>query len=89
MVWVHYVGKLLNGTVFDSSYDRETPFEFRVGSGDVIKGWDKGIVGLKPGAHATLYCPPQFAYGDRALGEDIPANSTLIFEIEVVDAEKF
>jgi peptidylprolyl isomerase/FKBP-type peptidyl-prolyl cis-trans isomerase FkpA len=55
----------MNGQVFDSSYDRETPFEFRVGQGDVIQAWDKGIVGLKPGAHATLYCPPQFAYGDN------------------------
>ncbi len=58
MVWVHYVGKLLNGSVFDSSYERQTPFEFRIGSGDVIKGWDQGILGLRPGAHAILYCPP-------------------------------
>lgn len=83
-VKVHYIGKLENDTVFDSSYDRGQPFEFRLGEGRVIKGWDEGITYLNKGSKALLTIPPDIGYGDREMG-DIPPNSTLIFEVELVD----
>lgn len=84
---MHYVGKLLNGQVFDSSYERQQAFDFRLGVGDVIKGWDVGLQGLKKGAHVMLYCPPDYAYGEEEMGSKIPANSTLTFEVEIIDWE--
>ncbi|MCS7075423.1 MAG: FKBP-type peptidyl-prolyl cis-trans isomerase [Bacteroidia bacterium] len=82
-VYVHYRGTLENGNEFDSSYRRNQPFGFRIGTGQVIKGWDEGIAMLNEGAKAILKIPPQLAYGERAVGT-IPANSTLIFEVELV-----
>jgi peptidylprolyl isomerase len=84
MVLVHYVGKLTNDTVFDSSRRRNMPFKFKLGAGQVIKGWDEGIALLNVGDKAVLTIPPHLGYGDRATGS-IPANSTLIFEVELVD----
>lgn len=82
-VTVHYVGRLKNGTKFDSSRDRKKPFEFNLGAREVIRGWDKGIVGMKEGGIRKLTIPPDMAYGDKATGS-IPANSTLIFEVELI-----
>jgi FKBP-type peptidyl-prolyl cis-trans isomerase len=80
---INYVGTLTNGTKFDSSYDRGTPFETQIGVGQVIKGWDEGVVGMKVGGKRKLTIPPSLGYGDQAQGS-IPANSTLIFEVELV-----
>lgn len=82
-VSVNYKGTLTNGKQFDSSYDRKEPFEFTLGSGEVIKGWDDGVVGMKVGGKRKLTIPPTLGYGDQANG-DIPANSTLIFEVELL-----
>ncbi|GAB4449684.1 MAG: hypothetical protein Fur0028_04970 [Bacteroidales bacterium] len=81
-VTVHYVGKLLNDTVFDSSYKRGTPFSFNLGEGRVIKGWDEGIALLHEGDSALLVIPPDLGYGNRAIG-NIPANSTLKFIVQL------
>ena len=82
---VHYVGKLLDGRQFDSSYDRGKPLDFIVGIGQVIKGWDEGITQLKKGQKAVLTCPPDYAYGARGVPGVIPPNSTLVFEVELID----
>lgn len=82
-VTVHYVGRLTNGTKFDSSRDRGRPFEFTLGAGEVIKGWDKGIKGMKVGGKRKLIIPPELGYGAKAVGS-IPANATLIFEVELL-----
>lgn len=83
-VTIHYLGTLENGKKFDSSYDRGEPFETRIGVGEVIEGWDMGVVGMKVGGKRKLIIPPQLAYGDREIGS-IPANSTLIFEVELLE----
>jgi len=83
-VKVHYTGRLLDGTVFDSSHKRGEPIEFTLGKGEVIKGWDEGIGQLKKGQKATITCPPEYAYGSRGQG-NIPANATLVFDVELVD----
>jgi FKBP-type peptidyl-prolyl cis-trans isomerase len=83
-VSVNYVGTLQDGTKFDSSYDRNQPFDFTLGSGQVIKGWDQGVVGMKVGGKRKLTIPPDLGYGAQAQGP-IPANSTLIFEIELLN----
>ena len=82
-VSVHYSGTLLNGTKFDSSYDRNEPFSFTIGQGQVIKGWEQGISGMKVGGKRKLIIPASLAYGNRQVGP-IPANSTLVFEVELL-----
>ena len=84
-VKVHYTGKFPDGRVFDSSVQRGTPLEFVVGAGQVIRGWDEGIMQLKKGQKATLTCPPDYAYGAAGAGGVIPPNATLIFDVELVD----
>ena len=86
-VTVHYTGTLTDGTVFDSSRSRGAPFAFTLGAGEVIKGWDEGVAGMKVGGTRKLTIAPDFAYGDRAVGP-IPANSILIFEVELLGVEK-
>ncbi len=81
---VHYTGKLANGTKFDSSLDRGEPFAFILGAGQVIKGWDEGLVGATIGEKKTLVIPPEKGYGSKGQGP-IPPNSTLTFDVEVVD----
>jgi FKBP-type peptidyl-prolyl cis-trans isomerase len=81
---MHYRGTLLEGKEFDSSYKRNQPFSFRVGSGQVIRGFDMGVLGMKPGGKRKITIPPDFGYGARGAGSDIPPNSTLVFEIEIV-----
>lgn len=84
-VVVHYAGTLLDGKKFDSSLDRGEPFSFVLGSGQVIHGWDQGLLGMRVGDKIKLTIPPGLAYGDRAVGGVIPANSTLVFEIELLE----
>ena len=84
-VSVHYTGTLTDGSKFDSSLDRGQPFDFTLGAGRVIKGWDQGVAGMKVGGKRRLTIPPELAYGDRGFGEIIPPGSTLIFEIELLN----
>ena len=86
-VSVQYTGTLLDGTKFDSTKDRGTPFTFVLGSGMVIAGWDQGVKGMKEGGTRKLVIPPNLAYGNRAVGGVIPPNSTLVFDIELVKVE--
>lgn len=83
-VSVHYIGTLTNGTKFDASRDHGKPFEFTLGAGDVIKGWDEGVAGMKEGGKRKLVVPPELGYGARGAGGVIPPNATLIFEIELL-----
>ena len=83
-IQVHFVGTLLDGTTFDSSRERRQPFSFWVGEGQVIKGWDEGLLGVKEGTLLKLTIPPALGYGGEAKPK-IPANSTLVFEIELLD----
>jgi FKBP-type peptidyl-prolyl cis-trans isomerase len=85
-VSVQYTGTLLNGKKFDSSRDRGKPFDVEVGKGNVIKGWDEGLLHMSKGGRATLICPSSIAYGEQEMGS-IPAYSTLVFDIEVVDVK--
>jgi peptidylprolyl isomerase len=86
-VSVHYTGKLIDGTKFDSSYDRNEPIEFPLGEGRVIPGWDEGIALLKVGDKATFIIPSNLAYGERGAGGVIPPNATLIFDVELMDVK--
>ncbi|XP_061696248.1 peptidyl-prolyl cis-trans isomerase FKBP1A-like [Syngnathoides biaculeatus] len=83
-VTVHYVGKLTNGTKFDSSRDRGKPFKFNIGKGEVIRGWDEGVAQMSVGQVARLTCTPDFAYGSSGFPPVIPANATLVFEVELI-----
>jgi FKBP-type peptidyl-prolyl cis-trans isomerase len=85
-VTVNYKGTLTSGVQFDSSYDRGIPFDFVLGAGGVIQGWDEGVAGMKVGGKRKLTIPASLGYGARAVGS-IPANSTLIFEVELLKVE--
>lgn len=87
-VTVNYKGTLTNGKQFDSSYDRGQPFKFTLGAGQVIAGWDQGLLGMKVGGKRKLTIPPELGYGSRGAGADIPPNATLIFEVELLDVSK-
>ncbi|CAN9502664.1 unnamed protein product [Ophioblennius macclurei] len=83
-VVVHYVGTLTNGQKFDSSRDRAEPFKFKLGQGQVIRGWDEGVAQMTQGQLARLTCTPDYAYGSGGYPPIIPPNSTLVFEVELL-----
>jgi peptidylprolyl isomerase/FKBP-type peptidyl-prolyl cis-trans isomerase FkpA len=84
-VVVHYVGRLADGTQFDSSRARRDPLDFALGAGDVIKGWDQGIEGMKQGGKRKLTIPAALAYGEHGCGGVIPPHATLVFEVELLE----
>jgi len=86
-VVVHYTGTLENGKVFDSSRQREKPFKFKFGVGQVIKGWDEGLAKMSVGERAKLTCSPDYAYGAKGHPGTIPPNATLIFDVELLGLE--
>ncbi|WP_044236913.1 FKBP-type peptidyl-prolyl cis-trans isomerase [Chondromyces apiculatus] len=86
-VTVHYVGTLTNGSKFDSSRDRGKGFSFKLGGGQVIKGWDQGVAGMRVGGTRKLTIPPDLGYGARGFPPVIPPNSTLLFEVELLEVK--
>ncbi|XP_044757518.1 FK506-binding protein 2-like isoform X2 [Coccinella septempunctata] len=85
MLTMHYTGTLTDGTKFDSSFDRDQPFSFKLGVGQVIKGWDQGLLDMCVGEKRKLTIPPSLGYGDRGAGNVIPAGATLMFEVELIN----
>ena len=88
MLSMHYVGTLESGAKFDSSYDRSEPFKFQIGVGQVIKGWEEGVLGMCVGEKRKLIVPPALGYGDQGAGDIIPGGATLYFEVELIDTEE-
>ena len=85
MLSMHYVGTLESGAKFDSSYDRSEPFKFQIGVGQVIKGWEEGVLGMCVGEKRKLIVPPALGYGDQGAGDIIPGGATLYFEVELIE----
>lgn len=83
-VSVHYIGTLQNGTKFDSSVDRNQPFTFTLGAGEVIKGWDIGVASMTLGEISEFIISPEYGYGSRGAGSDIPPNATLVFKVQLL-----
>merc|ERR1711887_498236 len=88
MLSMHYTGTLEDGKKFDSSYDRSEPFKFQIGVGQVIKGWEEGVLGMCVGEKRNLIVPPQLGYGDQGAGDIIPGGATLHFEVELMGIEE-
>jgi len=88
MLKMHYTGTLEDGKKFDSSYDRSEPFQFQIGVGQVIKGWEEGVLGICQGEKRRLIVPPALGYGDQGAGDIIPGGATLYFDVELISAEE-